>query len=441
MSNRLKALREQKAEKFEKLEGITGKAAADKNRPLTEDERKEFAVLEREISALAEDIRMEEFVLAQKAGAAIPAQPEKRTEKMDATQFHRAGKLMAFKGTDADKNAYRAGQWLAACFLGSEKSAQFCRDNGIAITRAHSEGTNTTGGFVVPSEMERTIIDLREEYGTFRSFAKVVPMASDTFTQPRRTSGLTAYWTAEAAAATESSKGWDNVSLVAKKLMCYSLFSTELAEDAFINVADDLANEMAYAFAVAEDAAGWNGDGTPTYGNIRGVRPKIIDGTHTKSAINATSAHNTFAEIDATDLMNLMAALPKYALRNAKFYCSQVAFATVFARLTAAAGGNTMDTLAGPQNYRYQGYPIVIDQTLPGTSGSTDFVNTAMLFFGDLSLAALMGTRRGITVKTSEHFKFTNDQVAITGTERIDINVANLGDTSVAGPIIAMVGA
>jgi HK97 family phage major capsid protein len=152
-----------------------------------------------------------------------PAQPFRRSlksarEKIDATQFHRAGKLYAFKGTDADKNAYRAGQWLAACFLGSEKSAQFCRDNGIAITRAHSEGTNTSGGFLVP-RMERTIIDLREEYGTFRSFAEVKPMSSDTQTQPRRTSGLTAYWTAEAALGTESSKGWDNVSLVAKKLM------------------------------------------------------------------------------------------------------------------------------------------------------------------------------------------------------------------------------
>jgi HK97 family phage major capsid protein len=441
MSNRLKALREQKAEKFEKLEAIVAKAAADKNRPLSEDERKEFATIEREVSALAEDIRGEEFMLAEKAGTAQPVQPDKRTDKLDATQYHRAGKLVAFKGAEAEKSAYRAGQWLAACFLGNEKSAQFCRDNGIALTKAQSEGVNSAGGFLVPAEMERTIIDLREEYGTFGGFAKVVPMGSDTFTQPRRTSGLTAYWVNEAGAATESQKAWDNVSLVAKKLMCYSLFSTELAEDAFINVADDLANEMAYAFAVSEDAAGWNGDGSPTYGNIRGVRPKIIDGTHTKSAINAGSGHNTFAEIDASDLMNLMAACPKYALRNAKFYCSQVAFATVFGRLAAAAGGNTQDTLAGPQNYRYQGYPIVIDQTLPGTSGSTDFVNTAMLFFGDLSMAALMGRRRGITVKTSEHFKFTNDQIAITGTERVDINVANLGDNTNAGPIIGLIGA
>jgi hypothetical protein len=50
-----------------------------------------------------------------------------------------------------------------------------------------------------------------------------------------------------------------------------------------------------------------------------------------------------------------------------------------------------------------------------------------------------MGTRRGITVKTSEHFKFTNDQIAITGTERVDINAHSLGDNTTAGPIIALV--
>jgi hypothetical protein len=51
--------------------------------------------------------------------------------------------------------------------------------------------------------------------------------------------------------------------------------STELAEDAVISIADDLAQEMGYAFAVAEDAAGWTGDGTSTYGGISGVKTKL----------------------------------------------------------------------------------------------------------------------------------------------------------------------
>jgi HK97 family phage major capsid protein len=391
------------------------------------------------LSALSDDIRRAELVEAQeKDGAfAIPG-VEKRTEKANTEQFHRAGKLFAFKGENAERNAYRSGQWLAATFLGNEKAAQYCRDNGIAITKAQSEGVNTAGGFLVPSEFTNTVIDLREEYGTFRNFASVRAMSSDHQTIPRRTSGLTAYWTDEAGTATESQKGWDNVSLTAKKLMAYSLISTELSEDAVINVADDLANEMAYSFAIAEDSAGWNGDGTPTYGRITGLRTKIINGSYTASAIDAASGNDTFAELTATDLINCMAKLPRFARRNARWYVSTVGFDLTFQRLTAAAGGNTIQTLGQGQGFSYLGYPIVIDQTLP--TATTDISDTAMLFFGDLSLSTVMGTRRALTVKTSEHFKFTNDQVAITATERVDINVHSLGDTTNAGPIIALVG-
>lgn len=440
MSNRLKALREKRAEKFEKLTAITDVATKDGNRGLTEDEGKAFATIEREINDLAEDIRRAEFLENQAKGIATPVVPDKLTDKANTAQYHRAGKLFAFKGPDAEKNAYRSGQWLAACFLGNDKAAEYCRENGIAITKAHSEGVNSGGGFLVPSEFSNTIIDLREEYGTFRSFASVRPMSSDAQTMPRRNGGLTAYWTAEAAAATESSKSWANVSLVAKKLMAYSLISSELSEDAVINVADDLANEMAYAFAVAEDAAGWNGDGTSTYGGITGLRTKMVatlGAGQLAGAVDAASGNDTFAEITATDLVSVMAKLPKYALRGARWYCSQTAFSLVFSRLTAAAGGNTIETLAGPVRSSYLGFPIVIDQTLP--TATTDISDTAMLFFGDLSLSTLMGTRRNIAVKTSEHFKFTNDQIAITATERVDINVHSIGDATTAGPICALI--
>ena len=73
--------------------------------------------------------------------------------------------------------------------------------------------------------------------------------------------------------------------------------STELAEDAAINVADDLAREMAYAFATAEDAAGWNGDGTSTYGGIMGMRTKFAAGVGSfVGAVDLTSGHDTFAD-------------------------------------------------------------------------------------------------------------------------------------------------
>ena len=102
---------------------------------------------------------------------------------------------------------------------------------------------------MVPNEFSNAIVDLREEFGTFRKNARVQPMPSDHIQIPRRASGLTAYYVGENSAITESQKGWDQITLTAKKLACMTRMSTELAEDSAINVAHDLAREMAYAFA------------------------------------------------------------------------------------------------------------------------------------------------------------------------------------------------
>jgi hypothetical protein len=42
-----------------------------------------------------------------------------------------------------------------------------------------------------------------------------------------------------------------------------------------INMGDDLAGEIAYAFALKEDQCGFIGDGTSTYGGMQGVCTKI----------------------------------------------------------------------------------------------------------------------------------------------------------------------
>jgi len=441
MSNRLNALREKQGKTVDAMEAILAAAEKDNGRDLTEAENQAFKDLEADLAKVKSAIEMEQRVEAAKAAAAKPIDlPGQPSSKAAATDRARYGKLKAFKNTDAGiEAAYRSGQFILATIFGNEKAAEWCRENGIQIVKAQSESVNSAGGFLVPTEFNQSIIDLREEFGTFRQNCQVVPMGSDSMTVPRRAGGLTAYFVAEGVAATESSKQWDQVSLSAKKMAVLAKMSTELAEDAVISIADDLASEMAYAFAVKEDTCGWNGDGTSTYGGIVGVRTKIIDGTHTKSAIDAASGHDTFAEIDAADLANVMAALPKYAERNAKWYCSTVAWALVFQRLIAAAGGNSISDLTGGKPTRsYLGYPVVLDQTLP--TATSDISDTAMLFFGDLRLAATMGERRGVTIKSSEHRYIDQDQIGIFGNERVDINVHDLGDNTNAGPLIALIG-
>ncbi len=444
MSNRLNALREKQGKTVDAMEQILAAAEKDNGRDLTEAETQAFKDLEADLEKVKSAIEMENKVEAAKAAAAKPLDiPGNSTSKTPAAARFRYGKLKAFKGANAEEAAYRSGQFLRAAFFGDTKALEWCRDNGVAVEKAAGETVGSTGGYLVPTEFNQAIIDLREEYGVFRQACRLIPMGSDSMSIPRRAGGLTAYFVGENSEITASDKSWEQVTLNAKKLAALSRLSTELAEDAIISIADDLASEMAYAFAQKEDACGWNGDGTSTYGGIVGLRTKIVAGIGTASeligCVDAASGHDTFAEIDANDLNLAMAALPKYAERNAKWYCSSVAWAMVFQRLIAAAGGTTMSELSGGKPQRsYLGYPVVIDQSWP--TATSDISDTAMIGFGDLSLAATMGERRGITVKTSGERYFEFDQIGVQATERVDINVHDLGSATVAGPFVALVG-
>jgi HK97 family phage major capsid protein len=346
----------------------------------------------------------------------------------------RYGKMKAFRSKNAEADAYKAGMVLAASLHGNYKAIRWCQQNGIEL-RAMGESNNASAGFLVPEEMSQAIIDLREEYGVFRRNTRVRPMASDTLIVPRRTGGLTATFVGESTAGTASDKTFDQVQLVAKKLYALTYVSSELAEDAIINVADDLAQEMAYAFALKEDQCGFTGDGSSTYGGITGVNTKILG---LAGAVDGASGHDTFAEIDATDLANVMGKLPQYARMGAKWYCSAAAFDIIFSRLAVGAGGNTIQTVAGAVQRSYLGYPIEISQVMPTTTG--DLSDVVMILFGDLAMASSMGERRGIKVARSDEIKFIEDQIAIKATERVDINVHDVGDASTPGAIVALIG-
>jgi len=132
-----------------------------------------------------------------------------------------------------------------------------------------------------------------------------------------------------------------------------------------------------------------------------------------------------------------MGTLPQYAIGNAKWYMSQQGFYQMVANLAAAAGGNRLDIVDEPIKPRLLGFPVVFAQKLP--IKATTQTGAAMFFFGDLTLAAALGERRGVTIKRSDHRYFENDQIGLLGTERFDINVHDFGDNTNAGPLVAMV--
>jgi len=350
------------------------------------------------------------------------------TEAWESAKVY--GRIKAFSGNH--EKAYKFGAWCLAA-MGHKKSADFCARNGIVLTKGHTEGVNSAGGFLVPDQFENELIVLREQYGVFRRNAKIYPMTGDTLRIPRKNAGLTAYFSGEAAAGTESTMTFDSVQLVAKKLIALTTVSNELLEDSVINIADDVATEMAYQFAYKEDDAGFNGDGTSTYGGIVGLGSALTDSTYQVSA----SAGSTKAAVTAAEIGAALAYLPNWAAArsNVKIYCNKGAYHSIFERLTLAAGGVTANEVANGVAPRYFGYPIEFSQAIatPADGGSA-----TVCYIGDLAQACYLGDRRSSTIAFSDSAlnAFEQDERVVRGTQRFDIICANVGSSSAYGAMV-----
>jgi HK97 family phage major capsid protein len=402
---------------------------------------------------MLEKMRGKEKPLAADPAKPLPAYGE------GARVHFQYGKLKAFRdlpiqgggSMKAEEAAYRAGMWLAAQVYRKDWAIKRCKELGIGFAyrdqvsgevRVMNENVLSQGAALVPIELEAAIIQLRDTYGVARRLAKVRPMSSDTLMIPRRKGGITAYFFQDddGVGITSSDKAWDNVGLSTKKVGALGKLSRDLIEDAVISVVDDMAQEQAYAFAKLEDQCLIIGDGTSTYGGIQGFQTKFDNNAY-KSRIAAASGHHVFTTVDNADLTATMAGVSQYALvPGAVWLCSAAAKASIFGRLKAIAGGNRVDTLGMMPDDEYLGYPIVTSEACK-SDPAADNTNKTILFFGRFDLAASFGSRRGIEVQVLQERYAELGLIGIIATERFDIVVHDLGDTSsVKGAVAGLYG-
>lgn len=347
------------------------------------------------------------------------------------------------RGPEVDAKYQRAGNWILATMYRNQQARDWCDLNEVRIQKASAEGIDSAGGFLVPPDLARAILDLREGFGAVRRRALVWPMASDNTALPRRPGGTGASFTAEGIAASETSSSIDRVELTAKKLASLIRISSELEEDAIHDVVDFVANEIAWAFAKQEDSCAFIGDGTSTYGGMRGVTVVANDGLHTQAKVSAATGHNRFgttAGLDTNDLGALMAGVRSAAYPTAAWYCSHVAYAQTFCRLAGSAGGGYMETrmVDGVPTPCYLGYPVIMVESMATSLAS--LANLPMIAFGSLYLGLIMGQRRSIIVKRSPERYFDQDQIGVLVSERFDIIAHDMGDNTNYGALAVLFG-
>lgn len=378
-------------------------------------------------------------VLERSAPAAAPRradpapafEPEKRTKVPAVAKAH--GRLKSFIGPDAEERAFRAGMHLRGYLFGNAEARRWCVEHEV---RAQSGSVNELGGVLVAPEFANEVIRLVEQYGVFPAEAKRRKMSSDQMFVPRRVGGLSAVPIGENDTPTESQITYNQVELVAKLWGVGNRTPNSLIEDSAISLADELAFETAYAFATSFDDAGFMGDGGPSYHGTVGLVNAITNVSGNKGIVTAGTGRNTFDTLTMPDFTSMLARLPVYARRNAKWYISPAGWAAAMARLSVTLSGNTKTDAAGAMPESFLGYPVV--QVVSMLGDLTGTANKIACVFGDLSQAATFGDRRAIAVRTSTDRYMEYDQTFTFATTRASMVVHDVGSSAKAGPVVAL---
>ncbi|MGN0241903.1 MAG: phage major capsid protein [Candidatus Weimeria sp.] len=265
-------------------------------------------------------------------------------------------------------------------------------------------GTDANGGYLVPDEYEKQLIQALNDENFFRTLAHVIQTQSGTHTIPVVASHGTAAWMDENGLYPESDDTFDQITLDAYKLGTAIKVSEELLNDSVFDLESYISTEFARRIGAAEEEAFLTGDGKK---KPEGVFTKV---KATKDA--TTEIANTNISFDA--IMDVFHSL-RSVYRN---------------RATWILNDSTVKALRKikDNNGNYIWQPAV-------TAGQPDMIlnrpyktsiyapelaagNVALLF-GDFSYYWI-AERQGRSFKRLSELYAANGQIGFLASERID---------------------
>ncbi len=366
---------------------------------------------------------------------------EERSEKVRIEAVPFSGRLRAFENA---KDAYQVGMWFKAK-AGDAEAKRWCQDHGVEA-RAQGSTGSTTGSAFVPDVLSSTVIRLVDQYSAFAQNATNVVMPSDVVLFPRRTAGASAAWIDENVAITPSDPTSNQVTLTAKKVTGAVVIASELLQDSIVSIADWIAAELALSLSNAVEAAAWSGNPSSAPG-VAGLVTSHAGGliktttannvtTYDLAASLVTAAGDEVTEVTRANLLQMVGTIPQHSQAGAKWFCSPFFFATCMQGLELALGGAV--SMQAGMGLTFLGKPVVLTDRLPS---SGDHTGVVMCLYGDMANSSYYGIRQAIEIASSDQVNFLSDQTVIRAVARVAITHANLGTSTVTGPIVGLVGA
>lgn len=181
--------------------------------------------------------------------------------------------------------------------------------------KALSVGSDPDGGYTVRPEVSSEILKNITETTPMRQLARVISISSDSYEQPRRTSGAASGgWVGEVEARSETgSPTLGLLNIPAHEQYAEPHATQKLLDDSAINIEAWLAEEIAEAFRLTENTAFITGNGVA---KPRGILTYAA-GTGDDQIEQVVSGHATLVTADG--LINLQDALKEGYQPNASW--------------------------------------------------------------------------------------------------------------------------
>ena len=186
-----------------------------------------------------------------------------RQEALDAELNRPVNKPLTGKpggkaDTDGEDKTGRASDDYRKNFWNAMRSKAPMPD----VANALQVGTDSEGGYLVPDEYERTLVEALEEENIFRQMAKVIQTSSGDRKIPVVATKGTASWIDEEGAFPESDDSFGQVSIGAYKLGTMIKVSEELLNDSVFDLQSYISREFARRIGAKEEEAFFTGNGT-----------------------------------------------------------------------------------------------------------------------------------------------------------------------------------
>ena len=272
------------------------------------------------------------------------------------------------------------------------------------IKNALQIGTDTEGGYLVPDEFERTLIEALDEENIFRKLANVISTSSGDRKIPVVASKGTASWIDEEGAIPESDDSFGQVSIGAYKLGTMIKVSEELRNDNVFNLESYIAKEFARRIGNKEEDAFFTGDGSG--------KPTGILAATGGAQIGVTAASATAITVD--EILDLFYSL-KSPYRNKSVFVMNDATIKAIRKLKDGQGqyiwqpslqAGTPDTILNR--------PVYTSSYVPTIAASAKSI-----IFGDFGYY-WVADRQGRVFKRLNELYAATGQVGFVATQRVD---------------------